>query len=105
MLRYLNLVLATIMLAVSFSSPQSNWSIGLTLSGRTVEANVFHWIFMISLFSYIPLMISGTALFIHDLTESIKTGSRNNIFNLVFFSSITLLSLYRINDWVFTKIF
>jgi len=105
MLRYLNLVLATIMLIVSFSPPQSGWTIGFTISGRTVEANAFHWLFMISLLSYIPLMISGAALFICDLAALARARSRNNIFNLVFFSSLTLLALYRINDWVFTKIF
>lgn len=104
-LRHINLALSTIMLTVSFRPPQSAWNIEFTVSGRTVEANAFHWLFMISLLSYIPLMISGAALFAYDLAASIKTRSRNDIFKFVFFSSITLLALYRLNNWVFTKIF
>ena len=105
MWRFTNLFVAIAMLIVSVSPPQTRWDVHFNLAQRTFEANLFRWLFMISLVLYIPLLISGAALFIADLTTFARNRSGRSAFDLAFFSLVTVAALYRLNDWVFSRIF
>lgn len=105
MWRFTNLFIAIAMLIVSVFPPQTRWNVQLGLSERTFEANLFRWLFMISLALYIPLLISGALLFVVDLTTFARNRSGRNVLNLALFSLVTLFALYRLNDWVFGRIF
>ena len=105
MWRLTNLFIAIAMLIVAVLPPQTRWDVHFDIAGRTFEANLFHWLFMGSLALYIPLLISGALLFVVDLTTFVRNKSRRNAFNLIFFSLVTLAALFRLNDWVFSRIF
>lgn len=105
MWRYFNLLISIIVLIISALPPETRWSLHFEFHGQTVEANLFHWLFMFSLIFYIPLLISGALLLVVDLSRFLRSRMGRNTFNLAFFSLIALAALYRLNDWVFSRIF
>ena len=105
MWRFANLFIAIAMLIVSVLPPQTRWDVLFDLAGQTFEANLFHWLFMCSLVLYIPLLISGALLFVADLAAFSRSRSGRNALNLILFSLVTVAALYRLNDWVFSRIF
>lgn len=105
MCRYVVLLLSVLMLLVTFNSPTSDWLIDLDVLGCRVYGNIFYWLFMTCVVIYIPLMIGGAILFFYDFVLLLKTKQRHHAINLVFFSTITFVALYRFNGWVFGGIF
>lgn len=103
--RLVNLFIAITMLVVSALPPETRLDVRSDIARRTFGANLFHWLFMISLLLYIPFLISGTLLFVVELTAFARNRSGCNAFNLMLFSLVTLVALYRLNDWVFGRIF
>lgn len=105
MYRYLVLLISALMLLVTFNSPTSDWSFDLDIFGYRIHGNFFHWLFMFSVVTYIPLMIGGAILFLYDLILLLKSRQRHHAVNLLVFSTITFSALYRFNNWVFGDIF
>ncbi|WP_439860439.1 hypothetical protein [Pseudomonas sp. MBLB4136] len=105
MWRFVNLFIAIPMLAISAFPPGTQWNVHIDIAGRSIDANLFHWLFMLSLALYVPLLISTALLAVVDLTALLRNRSGRNAFNLAFFSLVSMAALYRLNDWVFSRIF
>ncbi len=105
MLRYPMAVISILMLIVTFNEPGSNWSVDIGGLDYRLQGNLLYWLFSFSTAAYIPLMIASTILFSADLAALIKRKTKKNILNLLFFSTINLLALYRFNNWIFSGIF
>lgn len=105
MCRYPIAVISLLMLIVTFNEPGSNWPVDIRIFDYRLQGNFLYWLFSFSTVAYIPLMIASAILFCIDLVALAKNKTKRNIFNLLFFSAINLLALYRFNNWVMNEIF
>lgn len=105
MWRFCNFLMAALMLTISVFPPETQWNVLVSFAGRPVGANLFHWLFMLTLALYIPLLISAVLLAVMDSVTLLKNKDGRNLFNLVFYFLISLAALYQLNDWVFSRIF
>lgn len=93
------------MLIVTFNEPGSNWPVDIRIFDYHLQGNFLYWLFSLSAVAYIPLMIASAILFCIDLVALAKNKTKRDIFNLLFFSAINLLALYRFNNWIFSEVF
>lgn len=105
MYRYPIAVISLLMLLVTFNEPGGNWPVDISIFGYRPQGNLLYWLFTLSTVIYIPLMIASALLFIVDIAALIKNKTKKYIFNLLFYSAINLLALYRFNNWIFSEIF
>lgn len=103
--RYPIAIISLLMLIVTFNDPGSNWPVDIRAFDYRLQGNLLYWLFSFSTVSYIPLMIASAILFSVDLVALVKNKTKRNAFNLLFFSAINLLALYRFNNWIFSEIF
>lgn len=93
------------MLIVTFNDPGRNWPVDIGAFDYHLQGNLLYWLFSFSTAAYIPLMIASAILFSVDLVALVKNKTARNAFNLLFFSALNLLALYRLNSWVMNEIF
>ena len=105
MCRYPIAITSLIMLIVTLNEPGSNWPIDIRIFNHHLQGNFLYWLFSFSTAAYIPLMITSAILFSVDLVALTKNKTKRNTFNLLFFSAINVLALYRFNSWVINEIF
>lgn len=105
MIRYPVLLLSLLMLGLSFSSPKSHWLIDITVFDYTIQGDVYNWLFIACLISFIPVLLANVSLFFLDASRLIKTKRPIHAVNLIFFSFIPFIALYRFNSWVMNEIF
>lgn len=105
MYRYPIAIISLLMLIVTFNEPGSNWPVDIRIFDYRLQGNFLYWLFSFSTVAYIPLMIASAILFSIDLVALAKNKTKRNAFNLLFFSAINLLALYRFNNWIFSEIF
>ena len=103
--RYVLLLLALMMLIVTFNSPTSVWPVDFDFFGYRIHGNLFYWLFMVGIVAYIPLAIGGGGLFLYDLIKLFQSRRRRQVINLVVSSAIIFAALYGFNSWVFEEIF
>ncbi|SDR94765.1 hypothetical protein SAMN05216221_0721 [Pseudomonas oryzae] len=105
MCRYPIAITSLLMLIVTLNEPGSNWPIDIRIFDHRLQGNFLYWLFSFSAAAYIPLTIASAILFSIDLVTLAKNKTKRNIFNLLFFSAINVLALYRFNNWVMNEIF
>ena len=105
MLRYPIAVISLLMLILTFNEPDSNWPVDIGAFDYRLQGNLLYWLFSFSTIAYIPLMIASAILFIVDLAVLVRNKTSKTTFNLLFFSIINFLALYRFNNWIFSEIF
>lgn len=104
--RYIVAVCSLMMLAVTLNAPGSQWIVDFRIFNYHVQGNFLYWLFSISTVIYIPLLISSTIIFAGDLLALLKDKiSKCRLSNLLIFSTLNLVALYRFNHWIFSEIF
>lgn len=105
MFRYPILLLSLLMLGLSFSSPKNHWLIDISVFGYAIQGDAYNWLFIIGLLSFVPVLLANIILCFLDTIQLIKTKKPIHMVNLVFFSLIPFIALYRFNYWVMNDIF
>lgn len=104
MFRYPALALSLLMIGMSFSSPKSQWLIDTKILNYAIQGNIYSWLFITCSFASLPLAIANFYIFIFDLTRFIEAPHIRSWINIIAFSLVPFIALYRFNYWVFKEI-
>lgn len=97
MFRIFYFLISALLLLMSFTEPQSKWSVG--------GVELYGYFFVFCIVVYVPLMAAALLFFARSLVVIVKTRKlRNGVMPLVS-AFAGAIALYEFNYWVFNVIY
>ncbi|EHP38948.1 hypothetical protein OR16_34513 [Cupriavidus basilensis OR16] len=104
MLRCTTLIVSLLMLLVTFSAGDAHWIAGAGIADRGLQGGAFVWLFLFCFLAYIPLVVLVASYMLRDLLALYLYRNQRAAVNLVLFSVMPSIALYRFNAWFVSEI-